>query len=251
MNIHDVRVRNARTIAKELGGQSALADILGKSESQLSQIMGKNPSRKIGNKVARQIEEAGDKEKNWLDVEHVPESNNVYLYRRRASDKAMVSEPSADDYGPVETTISDYALVPRFNIRAGMGPGEPVQSEQVTDSLAFRADWLQKLGIPEGHAACVRCIGDSMEPTLKDGDIALLDLTAIKTTDGVYALSRPAYDDHKEVIIKRLEWRTNGELWVLSDNKSKYPEADKYEPGFDLAQLNIIGRVIWAGGDVF
>lgn len=56
---------------KEYGGPTELAKKLGhKSGSQLSQIAGPNPTRPIGERLARQIEQALDLPTAWLDRRH-------------------------------------------------------------------------------------------------------------------------------------------------------------------------------------
>jgi len=67
MNISEIRLENARYLANSIGGVVAMAERLGKSQPQVSHFIGGNPVKNIGNKIARQIEEAFDKENGWLD----------------------------------------------------------------------------------------------------------------------------------------------------------------------------------------
>ncbi len=239
------RLANARALAKAEGRQVDFGEKLGMSESQVSQIIGRNPSRSIGDDTAARIEDAYLKPGGWLDED---QSDAVIIYHQSPLNGDSVHEDPAH-ITVQKSALSDYSLVPRYNIRAGLGRGEPIHSEQITDNLAFKAEWLEKLGVRRGMAACVQCIGDSMLPTVRHGDIALIDLGAIKTANGVFALSLPLDDTH-EVIVKRLQWRTNGDLWVVSDNKERYPEPEIYGPDFDVGELRIIGRVVWVGGTV-
>lgn len=87
-----------------------------------------------------------------------------------------------------------------------------------------------------------------MEPTIGDGSICLIDLSQT-SGDGIYAMSRPSSGDSYEVIVKRIERRMDGSTRILSDNKKYEPEI--LDSGFDLAQLSIIGRVVWVGGTVY
>lgn len=57
----DISRRNARALADSVGGFSRFAEKVGVSESQVSQLLGKNPIRNIGVKTARRIEEAFEK----------------------------------------------------------------------------------------------------------------------------------------------------------------------------------------------
>lgn len=76
MDSKNIRYRNARALVEQVGGVSNFADKINKGQSQTSQFAGTNPIKGIGNKVAREIEEAFDKPHGWLDVYH-PEMNSL------------------------------------------------------------------------------------------------------------------------------------------------------------------------------
>lgn len=71
----DISRNNARGLAHAVGGFARFAEKVGVSESQVSQILGKNPIRNIGVKTARRIEEAFDKPLGWLDQPHETSSS--------------------------------------------------------------------------------------------------------------------------------------------------------------------------------
>lgn len=66
----EIRRENARLLAAEVGQPADLARRLGMSDSQMGQLIGRNPVRNIGPRVARRIEEVCGKPEGWLDVEH-------------------------------------------------------------------------------------------------------------------------------------------------------------------------------------
>ena len=68
--IKDIRFNNARLLAKQVGSQKDIVAITGRHQSQISQIMGKKPSKPIGNAVARALEKAFKKPVGWLDQLH-------------------------------------------------------------------------------------------------------------------------------------------------------------------------------------
>ncbi|WNZ54810.1 hypothetical protein QT397_18265 [Microbulbifer sp. MKSA007] len=70
MDIKTIRRENARRIAKEVGGAAELARKLDMPNSGISQIIGKNPRRNIGDSIARRIEDAGGYRHGWLDSYH-------------------------------------------------------------------------------------------------------------------------------------------------------------------------------------
>ena len=70
MDSKSIRYQNTRLLVEQVGGVSSFADKIGKGQSQTSQFAGTNPIKGIGNKVAREIEEAFDKPHGWLDLLH-------------------------------------------------------------------------------------------------------------------------------------------------------------------------------------
>lgn len=66
----EVRRENARALANEVGSPADLARLLGMSDSQMGQLIGRNPVRNIGPRVARRIEVVCGKPEGWLDAEH-------------------------------------------------------------------------------------------------------------------------------------------------------------------------------------
>ena len=66
----DIRRENAKLLAGAVGGSREFARLLGREETQVSQIIGKNPQRQIGPKLARLIEQKFGKPEGWLDVPH-------------------------------------------------------------------------------------------------------------------------------------------------------------------------------------
>ncbi|MDF1583630.1 MAG: LysR family transcriptional regulator [Methyloprofundus sp.] len=83
MNISQIRYKNAQYLAELAGGISAVAEKLGKAQPQVSHLLAENPVKNIGNKIARQFEEAFNKPEGWLDNLHpellgeVPEVDNA------------------------------------------------------------------------------------------------------------------------------------------------------------------------------
>jgi phage repressor protein C with HTH and peptisase S24 domain len=134
---------------------------------------------------------------------------------------------------------SDYTFVPRYDVRVASGRGAVIRSEQVVDYLAFKTEWVyRRLNAEPRNLLLIEAVGDSMEPTLEDSDLILVDLGEPRfKQDGIYVLRR---DD--ELVVKRLQRRPDGKLIIRSDNPA-------YEPSVATREcLGIIGRVIWASG---
>lgn len=70
MNVKDIRRENTRQLAHMVGGITALGIKLGKTQAQISHLIGKRPLKNIGDRLAQQIERAFNKSYGWLDKLH-------------------------------------------------------------------------------------------------------------------------------------------------------------------------------------
>lgn len=134
-----------------------------------------------------------------------------------------------------------FVLVPRYDVAASMGNGAVIHSEQVVDHLAFRAEWVRtELGTSPRNLILISAIGDSMEPSLRAGDLLLIDrsVESVKQ-DSIYAI---AHDG--ELRIKRIQRLFDGSLVIKSDNPSYRTE--ELSPA-QAEQMRIVGRVVWSG----
>ncbi|PKF33378.1 hypothetical protein [Acinetobacter proteolyticus] len=75
MDSKTIRYNNTRILVDQVGGVSNFANKINKGQSQTSQFAGTTPIKGIGNKVAREIEDAFGKPHGWLDVPHEDNEN--------------------------------------------------------------------------------------------------------------------------------------------------------------------------------
>lgn len=88
MDIKRLRYLNARHLLKtETEGVNDFAERIGRSQSLTSAYVGERPVKNIGDKIARLIEEAFDREVGWLDTRH----GDVYL-EEREKEQDYISE---------------------------------------------------------------------------------------------------------------------------------------------------------------
>lgn len=134
----------------------------------------------------------------------------------------------------------DFVGVPRYAVEASAGPGRQALAEQALEDVAFRRDWLRSIGVSPTNAMTLIAVGDSMEPTIRHGDLLLVD-AAIETVldNAVYVLSL-----HGAVLLKRVQRLVDGTVLVKSDN-SLY--AEERIPAAEADQLHVVGRVRWHG----
>ena len=133
-----------------------------------------------------------------------------------------------------------FALVPRYSIKVSGGVGHEVIETKIEEIYAFRKDWLKKKGNPN-QMVLVKASGDSMEPTICDGDLVLVDRerTTIRN-ERIYVIRI-----ENQYIVKRLR-TTGNKIEVLSDNRL-YPP---FELDLSLENVEIVGEVIWIGREL-
>jgi phage repressor protein C with HTH and peptisase S24 domain len=132
-----------------------------------------------------------------------------------------------------------FSFVQKVKPLLSSGTGKLVDEEESEDIYSFRREWLDRKGsIPAMRLAQVS--GDSMLPTLKDGDFVLFDTSKNYPFDGkimVIGIENLLY-------IKRVRVSPEG-IFLVSDNKAVY------EPWrVSLENIRFLGLVIWHCGDV-
>jgi phage repressor protein C with HTH and peptisase S24 domain len=136
-----------------------------------------------------------------------------------------------------------FALIPRYDVRASAGAGALVPAEEVSDFLAFKRGWFSRVGLSPQNAALVTADGDSMEPTIPNGAVLLLDLSIKEVANGyIYAIRREG-----ELLVKRVQHRIDGTIVLISDNPRYEREEIRPER---LLDLHVVGRVRWIGHDL-
>lgn len=141
--------------------------------------------------------------------------------------------------GPGVPLSAGTVLVPRLRLGASAGPGAHADGEESEGRIGFESRWLKKLSGSPDALSIIQVAGDSMTPTLGDGDDILVDRgdAADRLRDGIYVIRM---DD--QLLVKRLAPRPAQRISVISDN-SAYPSWEDADP----RDISVIGRVIWAG----
>ncbi|WP_151959564.1 LexA family protein [Acinetobacter bereziniae] len=187
MDSKSIRYQNTRLLVEQVGGVSSFADKIGKGQSQTSQFAGTNPIKGIGNKVAREIEDAFDKPHGWLD----------HLHDEKLTSKNVnVSEPI-----PLVGK-----LIPVISwIQAGAW----TTVEAVPAGTQFE-EWLPPNPKCGKHGYGLLVSGESMLPDFRPGDKIYVNpdfqINDLKTGDLVIV----ACDDETEATFKKLIVESNG-----------------------------------------
>ncbi|UJX41724.1 S24 family peptidase [Desulfovibrio sp. JY] len=141
----------------------------------------------------------------------------------------------------------EYAFIPRALARPAAGGGSLETSGETEGCLAFRREWLGRRTRTSPERLRVMAVaGDSMSPTVEDGDIVLVDegIAGEGPQDGrVYVIRKG-----EEIYIKRFRQGV-GELLFMGDNRARDYQDVKIKAGEEDG-FAIIGRVLWAGKEL-
>ena len=124
---------------------------------------------------------------------------------------------------------------------AGSAGRGVLANDQVDIQLAFRDEWLGKYGGPKNLFAIV-IEGDSMEPTLFNSDIVVVNRNEkqIHPGGGIYSLVW-----QRKRMIKRLQVNPNTKMLTIKSDNPNYD--DLVSP---LDEVNIEGKLIWYGREM-
>ncbi len=151
--------------------------------------------------------------------------------------------PESTFGGPAGDQLPASGLTPvtRVMVRASAGPGALPDSERKQPYFAFDERWLRALTASKaGDLSIIRVEGDSMAPTLNDGDDILVDRAGCNEAlrDGIYVLRV-----EESLLVKRLAIHPMGRRVTVQSDNPAYSDW----PDCSLGDIHCVGRVIWAG----
>lgn len=195
----------------------------GEDYAGLSRLLGRNPAY-----VQQYIKRGSPR--------RLSEEDRRRLARYFGVDEAVLGAPPVADRGRGGLTP-----VPRLDIGAAAGAGALGGSERGRGHIAFDDAWLRRVarGAPD-QLSIIRVAGDSMMPTLSDGDDILVDRgdAADRLRDGIYVLR---IDD--ALAVKRLALNPAARMVSVRSDNPAYPAW----PDCPLEAIAIVGRVVWIG----
>lgn len=210
----------------------ALADERRASLSRLSRLIGKNPS------YLQQFVRKGSPRK-------LEEEDRRTLARFFGVDEVELGKSREISFPVSEQTASGDGLpeawvdVPRLTIGASAGAGSPVAREDIFGVIRFSAGWMRSMGLQPAQLSAIAVTGDSMEPTLRDGDEILVDRTPRPIRDGIHVVRL-----EENLLVKRIDTGRPGMIALISDNPAYRPIECR------LDEIEVIGRVVWKGGRI-
>lgn len=137
------------------------------------------------------------------------------------------------------------------NVESVLGAGSHVEPtiEEQTDSVRvlYRRDFFLKHHVNPSQCKRYKVSGDSMEPTLSNGDTVLVVERQERIVDGaVYVFSV-----RDEMMIKRLYRRSNGSIVIHSDNTDgRYIDEVLTPEDQEREYFRVYGRAIERSGEL-
>lgn len=120
-----------------------------------------------------------------------------------------------------------------LNVRAGAGEGIYNYVIETVDTLSLDKSFF-RTPINTNKVKGIQVDGDSMEPTLRDGDYVLIDETTTFGVNGIYAIQLGG-----QILIKRLQFKMDGTVLIISDN-SKY-QNETFNPIENQLPFQVLG----------
>ena len=211
----DPRARLVELAARQGTSLAALSAYIGRNSAYLQQFVRKGSPRKL---------EEGDRRR---------------LARFLGVDDSELG--GGEEISSSLVTRGDWVYVPRLALGASAGPGAFGSAlggaEQTIGAFHFSAAWLRGQGLEPAMLSAISVAGDSMEPTLRDGDEILVDRSPRPWRDGVHVVRCG-----DAVMVKRVDLSQPGRVLLRSDNHA-YPPLE-LAPG----EVERVGRVVWKSG---
>lgn len=219
LNISEIRLTNARKLQEESGlDRKAFAVKTGIKYSLLGQYIGENPSKNIGEKIARTLEEKCGKPTNWLDYDHSSNAIND------------VSKPKDTDISEVDNTIPVISWV-------AAGSFVEVTNPATIDDVI---EWIPKPINSTDKMFGLIVRGQSMYPEFKKGEIIYVNpnVTPMDLNDGDLIVIQ--YSEGGEATFKQLIiGDTSTDMYLKPLNPDWHEQ--KIIP---LSECKLVGKVV-------
>lgn len=232
------------------------------SDRRVYRIVGMN----IGERISERLESLGGRREGfsqaWLARQtglsqptinaliKKPERGSKHLYSIARALGTSVAYLVGDTDDPLADVVPvpsqsdlaeqlNLALIPQLELGYSMGGGSVFHDYDQVGFRTFDRDWLRSVARgPFDQLFVARGEGDSMQPTLMDDDMVLIDTSQrdIRQQDRIWAIS---YGDLG--MIKRVRRTPKGTYLIMSDNPVVSPIEAVDE------EMHVVGRVIWIG----
>ncbi len=201
----DPRAALARLVAAHGESYAALSRLIGRNAAYLQQYVTRGTPRALSERDRARLAA-------WFGV-----------------DEAMLGGPERSAGPP---------MIRRLDIAASAGPGGIVEDERTLGGMAIDSGLIRSLGADPADLSLIRAQGESMVPTIADGDEILVDVSDRRVTSrgGIFVVRLDGV-----LMVKRVA-RDGLGLAIRSDNPA-YPAIT----GEAAKGAEVVGRVVWLG----
>jgi phage repressor protein C with HTH and peptisase S24 domain len=214
----DVRATLDQLIRDRGDDYASLSRLLGRNAAYVQQFIHRGVPRKLDEDDRRTLAEYFGVAETILGGRVLPTAQN--------KSRAVARE--------------NVTSVPRLEVGASAGPGALGADDAPLGQIGFETRWLRQLTANPGALSIIQVSGDSMNPTLTDGDDILVDRAdaAERIRDGIYVLRVD-----ESLIVKRLAINPAQRSFTVRSDNPAYPDWNDVSPD----GIDVVGRVIWTG----
>lgn len=213
-------ILNRFKMAMSLQTDAEIASILGKSRNSV-------PMWRARRSIP--IEEMIDASQNVnISIDWLLTGHGAMYAHAGLSELPVLSQTRGD-----EEAFAGAVRIPIYEQGVSAGTGTEPKGDMILGSGTFLVEWVRALGISPSHAFLVPVDGDSMEPTIRDGELILCESTREYSRSGIYVFR---YEG--EIMVKRL-MRQQGTLIAISEN----PRIPPFSIDPNQNDFAIVGRV--------
>jgi SOS-response transcriptional repressor LexA len=187
------------------GSQAKLADLVAVKSSYLSQIKNTKHPTNMGSDVARRIEAALSLPHGWMDQLH-----------NDSESRSNYHNPSID---PIQPLLGDMSPTVRRKIPIISYVQAGNWCTLVDNFAAGDADdWVETSGKYSATAYALRVHGSSMEPTIQENAIIIVDPQEEWEHNKIVVVRQ---NGDAEVTVKRIV--KDGSSWLLKPDNTQFP----------------------------
>lgn len=183
-------------------------------------ISGEKDGRVMDRDVAKALDLTSGNLATLKSRDRLPiEAIAAFCAKRSISINWILFNQSAES---VVKNTERFAYVRYFRDVSLSAGGGAFDADEEAEELALPPIWVEKLGGEREieRIEAVNVTGDSMEPTLKSGDILFVHRQKQNIKNGgVFAVATPF-----GLFVKRLEMQVDGSLMLISDNDDYPPQ---------------------------